>query len=89
MPKPTPRYGPALLVVEDDALVRLSLVDVLTDDGFDVLDAEDAIQALDLICTRPERLQHHSGPSCQNRCWYATGPAKIARGLLQCRLKSA
>jgi CheY-like chemotaxis protein len=54
MPQPPPRYGPALLVVEDDALVRLSLVDVLTDDGFDVLDAEDAIQALDLICTRPE-----------------------------------
>jgi CheY-like chemotaxis protein len=41
-------------VVEDDVLVRMTLVDVLSDDGFDVLEAEDATRALDLICTRPD-----------------------------------
>ena len=54
MPQADTLSGPALLVVEDDALVRMTLVDVLTDDGFAVLEAEDAAQALDLICTRPE-----------------------------------
>ncbi len=54
MPLANPPRGPALLVVEDDALVRMTLVDVLADDGFDVVEAEDAAQALDLICTRPE-----------------------------------
>jgi CheY-like chemotaxis protein len=54
MPKPIIPHGTALLVVEDDALVRVTLVDVLTCDGFDVLEAEDAAGALDLICTRPE-----------------------------------
>jgi CheY-like chemotaxis protein len=43
-----------LLVVEDDVLVRMTLVDVLTDDGFDVIEAEDATQALDMICTRSD-----------------------------------
>ncbi len=54
MPQPHPHPGPALLVVEDDMLVRMTLVDVLADDGFDVVEAEDAAQALDLICTRPD-----------------------------------
>ena len=54
MAQANPPSRPALLVVEDDALVRMTLVDVLTDDGFEVLEAEDAAQGLDLICTRPE-----------------------------------
>lgn len=43
---------PVLLVVEDDFLVRLTLVDALSDDGFEVLEAADAQEALNLICTR-------------------------------------
>jgi CheY-like chemotaxis protein len=45
---------PVLLVVEDDFLVRLTLVDALGDDGFEVLEAEDASQALELVCSRPD-----------------------------------
>jgi len=43
-----PAY-PVLLVVEDDLLVRLTLVDALTDSGFDVVEAVDAEEALDLL----------------------------------------
>jgi len=43
---------PVLLVVEDDFLVRLTLVDALTDDGFDVIEAADAQEALGLVCER-------------------------------------
>lgn len=43
---------PVLLVVEDDFLVRLTLVDVLTDEGFTVLEAADATEALGLVCNR-------------------------------------
>jgi two-component system, response regulator PdtaR len=45
---------PVLLVVEDDMLVRLTLVDALGDDGFQVLEAEDANQALEMVCARSE-----------------------------------
>lgn len=44
--------SPVLLVVEDDFLVRLTLVDALSDDGFTVLEAADATEALSLICDR-------------------------------------
>ncbi len=54
MAEPMPVHGPVLLVVEDDVLVRMTLVDALGDDGFHVLEAEDATQALDLVCTRPD-----------------------------------
>jgi two-component system, response regulator PdtaR len=45
---------PVLLVVEDDFLVRLTLVDALSDDGFEVLEAADAQEALDHVCARPD-----------------------------------
>ena len=45
---------PVLLVVEDDFLVRLTLVDALSDDGFDVLEAADAQEALNHVCARPD-----------------------------------
>lgn len=38
-----------LLVVEDDTLVRLTLVDGLEEEGFSVLEAEDADAALALL----------------------------------------
>lgn len=43
-----------LLLVEDDPLVRMTLVEGLTDAGFDVLEAEDAETALTLIAERPD-----------------------------------
>ena len=43
---------PVLLVVEDDFLVRLTLVDALSDDGFEVLEAADAQEALNQVCGR-------------------------------------
>lgn len=43
---------PVLLVVEDDFLVRLTLVDALSDDGFEVIEAADAQEALNLVCAR-------------------------------------
>ena len=45
---------PVLLVVEDDFLVRLTLVDALSDDGFEVLEAADAQEALSHMCSRPD-----------------------------------
>jgi CheY-like chemotaxis protein len=49
MPHPTPYDAPFVLVVEDEALVRMTLVDVLDDAGFNVIEAihsDDALQAL-------------------------------------------
>ena len=45
---------PVLLVVEDDFLVRLTLVDALSDGGFEVLEAVDAHEALSLVCDRSD-----------------------------------
>lgn len=45
---------PVLIVVEDDDLVRLTLVDALGDAGFDVLEAAEAETALALVCDRPD-----------------------------------
>jgi CheY-like chemotaxis protein len=44
-----PQDAPSVLVVEDEALVRMTLVDVLDDAGFNVIEAihaDDALQAL-------------------------------------------
>lgn len=38
-----------ILVVEDDGLIRMDLVDTLSDVGFDVLDAGNADQALAIL----------------------------------------
>ncbi len=46
--------SPVLLVVEDDFLVRLTLVDALSDGGFEVLEAADAKEALMLVCDRDD-----------------------------------
>ncbi len=46
--------SPVVLVVEDDALVRAMLVDVLAEEGFHVLEAGDGAQALAQLAARPE-----------------------------------
>ncbi len=43
-----------VLLVEDDPLVRMTLVEGLADSGFDVLEAEDAETALCVLAHHPE-----------------------------------
>lgn len=42
-----------LLVVEDDGLIRMDLVDMLVDAGYQVLEAANADQALDVLEREP------------------------------------
>jgi len=42
-----------LLVVEDDGLIRMDLVDMLVDAGYQVLEAANADQALDVLESEP------------------------------------
>jgi CheY-like chemotaxis protein len=49
MPEPKPKYRPLVLVVEDEALVRITLVDVLEDAGFQVIEAVHADEALRVL----------------------------------------
>jgi CheY-like chemotaxis protein len=49
MPEPTPNKPPLILVVEDEALVRMTLVDVLEDAGFKVIEAVHADEALRVL----------------------------------------
>lgn len=41
--------SPKILIVEDEFLVRMTLVEALTDEGFDVLEAGTADEAMDLL----------------------------------------
>jgi DNA-binding NtrC family response regulator len=45
---------PTILVVEDEALIRLHAAIMLEDDGFDVVEAENADAALKLLETRDD-----------------------------------
>jgi CheY-like chemotaxis protein len=45
----TQEHPPAILVVEDDALIRLTLSDYLQDNGFKVLEASTGDEALAII----------------------------------------
>jgi CheY-like chemotaxis protein len=49
MPDPFPKARPLILVVEDEALVRMTLVDVLEDAGFKVIEAVHADEALRVL----------------------------------------
>ena len=48
-PPETPERVPAILIVEDDALIRLTLSDYLQDQGFKVLEATTGDEALGII----------------------------------------
>jgi CheY-like chemotaxis protein len=43
-----------LLLVEDDPLVRTTLAEALADAGFEVIEAEDAETALDMVAARAD-----------------------------------
>jgi CheY-like chemotaxis protein len=49
MPNPKYHARPLILVVEDEALVRMTLVDVLEDAGFKVIEAVHADEALRVL----------------------------------------
>jgi CheY-like chemotaxis protein len=49
MPDPLPKTRALILVVEDEALVRMTLVDVLEDAGFKVIEAVHADEALRVL----------------------------------------
>jgi two-component system, response regulator PdtaR len=46
--------GKAILVVEDETLIRLWVADLLAENGFSVLEAKDADVALKLLESRPD-----------------------------------
>lgn len=51
----SPRDGPVIvLVVEDEPLQRLDLVDIVTEAGFEVLEAFDAAHAIAILEARPD-----------------------------------
>ena len=49
MSEPHPNTRPLILVVEDETLVRMTLVDVLEDAGFKVIEAVHADEALQVL----------------------------------------
>ncbi len=51
---PPPQSSPWVLVVEDEALVRMTLVDVLDDAGFNVIEAVHADDALQVLQSAPD-----------------------------------
>jgi CheY-like chemotaxis protein len=54
MPAPSDAKRPAVLVVEDEALLLFSISDELKDAGFEVFDAGDADAAIRLLTDHPE-----------------------------------
>jgi two-component system, response regulator PdtaR len=53
-PMPVAETQPVVLVVEDEALLRLCAADLLEDAGFEVIQAPDARAALDVMKSRPD-----------------------------------
>jgi CheY-like chemotaxis protein len=45
---------PAVLVVEDEPLLRINAVEVIEDAGFEVLEAADADEAIEILESRPD-----------------------------------
>jgi CheY-like chemotaxis protein len=54
MPEKKPDIRALILVVEDEALVRMMLVDVLDDAGFKVIEAAHADEALRILAAVPD-----------------------------------
>lgn len=53
MPQPDPTARATILVVEDEAFIRMDLVDFFEDAGFTVLEAEGADEAVALLADHP------------------------------------
>ena len=54
LPGPLSETARTLLIVEDEALVRIDLADLLGDMGYEVIEAAGADQAIALLETHPE-----------------------------------
>jgi CheY-like chemotaxis protein len=53
----TPPSNPVRIVIaEDDEQLRITVVELLTDDGFEVLEAGHAEEALCILCNHAERV---------------------------------
>jgi CheY-like chemotaxis protein len=52
-PKTAPEGRPRILVVEDEFLIRLLISDALRDAGFDVIEAFNGDEAIDILSTAP------------------------------------
>ncbi len=52
-PPSAPAARPKVLIVEDEFLIRLTLLEVLMDEGYDVLEAENGPDALALLQADP------------------------------------
>lgn len=48
------RRGPVVLIVEDEALIRMDVADFLTDAGMTTVEASTADEALKVLSERPE-----------------------------------
>jgi CheY-like chemotaxis protein len=48
-PEPAPAHGPVILLVEDEVLIRLVAAEFLREEGYTVLEAADAVEALVLF----------------------------------------
>jgi CheY-like chemotaxis protein len=49
--------APRIVVAEDDELLRTTVVELLSDDGFEVLEAGHAEEALRILCNHAGRVQ--------------------------------
>src|SRR3984957_21226320 len=47
-------HAPRIVVAEDDELLRALVVQILTDDGFEVFEAAHADEALKILCSNAE-----------------------------------
>jgi CheY-like chemotaxis protein len=50
----TPKPHPVILLVEDEELLRLCSLDLLEENGYEVIEAEDADAALAIMAKRPD-----------------------------------
>ena len=48
------REKPVILVVEDEILLRMNAIDMIEAEGFEVLEATDADEAIHILETRPD-----------------------------------
>ena len=44
-------HAPRIIIAEDDELLRTVVVEILTDDGFEVFEAAHAEEALHILCS--------------------------------------
>jgi two-component system, response regulator PdtaR len=51
---PATNHQPVVLIVEDDFLIRMDAIDMIRSGGFDVVEAKDADEAIEILERRPD-----------------------------------